>query len=120
MAQLVAKTNSYGQQQLLGPEMEWHHLWKPVTAQDLYLWLAIQIHIGLIGVPPERYLIKDGVYLPKDGLPPAAYLAKTRFQEICHFFHVSTYNSPMETPEGLPCFHSEMDILLERLWFLLQ
>jgi len=49
--------------------------------------------MGLIGVPPERYWMKDGVYLPKDGLPPAAYLGKTRFQEICHFFHVSPYIS---------------------------
>jgi len=46
--------------------------------------------------------MQDGVYLPKDGLPPDTCLGKTRFQEICHFFYVSTYNSPTETPEGLP------------------
>ena len=96
MGQLVANTNSYAQQQLLGPEKEQQHSWQPVTAQDLYLWLAIQIHMDLIGVPPERYWMKDGVYLPKDGLPPAAYLGKTRFQEIRRFFHVSPYNSPTE------------------------
>jgi len=39
--------------------------------------------MGLIGVPPERYWMKDGVYLPKDELPPAAYVGKCRFQEIC-------------------------------------
>jgi hypothetical protein len=61
--------------------------------------------------------MKDGVYLPKDGLPPAAYLGKTRFQEICRFFHVSPYNSPTETPEGLPCWHSEVDIPVEQLRF---
>jgi len=120
MGQLVANTNSYAQQQLLGPEKEWQRSWQPVTAQDLYLWLAIQIHMGLIGVPPERYWMKDGVYLPKDGLPPAAYLGKTRFQEIRRFFHVSPYNSPTETPEGLPCWHSEVDILLEQLRFFSQ
>src|SRR5882757_8710868 len=107
MGQLVANTNSYAQQQLLGPEKKWQHSWQPVTAQDLYLWLAIQIHMGLIGVPPEGYWMKDGVYLPKDGLPPAAYHGKTRFQEIRHFFHVSPYNSPTETPEGLSCWHSK-------------
>jgi len=37
--------------------------------------------------------MNDAVYLPKDGLPPAAYLGKTRFQEICCFFHVSPYIS---------------------------
>jgi hypothetical protein len=37
--------------------------------------------MGLIGVPPERYWIKNGVYLPKDGLPPAAYLAKTLWEK---------------------------------------
>jgi len=79
IGQLVANTNSYAQQQLFGPEKEWQRSWQPVTTQKLYLWLAIQIHIGLIGVPPERYWMKDGVYLPKDGLPPAAYLGKTRF-----------------------------------------
>jgi hypothetical protein len=42
--------------------------------------------MGLIGVSPERYWMKDGVYLPKDGLPPAAYLGKTRFQEIRRSF----------------------------------
>jgi hypothetical protein len=104
MGQLVANTNSYAQQQLLRPKKERQRSWQPVTTQELYLWLAIQIHMGLIGVPPERYWMKDGVYLPKDGLPPAAYLGKTRFQEICHFFHVSPYNSPTETPEGLPCW----------------
>jgi len=41
-------------------------------------------------------------------------------QEICCFFHVSPYNSPTETPEGLPCWHSEVDILLEQLQFFLQ
>jgi hypothetical protein len=102
MGQLVANTNSYAQQQLLGPEKEQQHSWQPVTAQELYLWLAIQIHMGLIGVPPERYWMKDGVYLPKDGLPPAAYLGKTCFQEICRFFYISPYNSPTETPESLP------------------
>jgi hypothetical protein len=113
MGQLVANTNSYAQQQLLGPEKERQCSWKPVTAQDLYLWLAIQIHMGLIGVPPERYWMKNG-------LPPAAYLGKTRFQEIHRFFHVSPYNSPTETPEGLPCWHSEVDILLEQLRFFSQ
>jgi hypothetical protein len=76
--------------------------------------------MGLIGVLPERYWMKDEVYLPKDGLPPAAYLGKTRFQEIRRFFHVSPYNSPTETPEGLPCWHSKVDILLEQLRFFLQ
>ena len=51
MGQLVSNTNSYAQQQLLGPEKEWQHFWQPVTAQDLYLGLAIQIKLGLIGVP---------------------------------------------------------------------
>ena len=82
--------------------------------------MPIQIHMGLIGVPPERYWMKDGVYLPKDELPPAADLGKTRFQEICCFFHVSPYNSPTETPEGLPCWHSKVDILLEQLQFFSQ
>jgi hypothetical protein len=36
MGQLVANTNSYAQQQLLGPEKEWQHSWQPVTAQELY------------------------------------------------------------------------------------
>jgi len=62
--------------------------------------------------------MKDGVYLPKDGLPPAAYLGKTCFQEIHRFFHVSPYNSPTETPEGRRCWHSEVDILLEELRLL--
>jgi len=121
MGQLVlANTNSYAQQQLLGPEKERQHSWQPVTAQDLYLWLAIPIHMGLIGVPPERYCMKDGVYLSKDGLPPAGYLGKTRFQEICRFFHVSPYNSPTEIPEGLSYWHSKVDILLKQLQFFLQ
>jgi len=64
--------------------------------------------MDLIEVPPERDWIKDGVYLPQDGLPPAACLGKTRFQEIRHFFHVSPYNSPTETPEGLPCWLSSI------------
>jgi len=120
IGQLVAHTNSYAQQQLLGPEKEQQHSCQPVTAQDLYLWLAIQIHMGLIGVPPERYWMKDGVYLPKDGLPPAAYLGKTCFQEIRHFFHIVIYNSPTETPKGLQCLHSKVDILLEQLRFFSQ
>jgi len=48
MGQIVANTNSYAEQQLLGPEKERQRSWQPVTAQDLYLWLAIQIHMGLI------------------------------------------------------------------------
>jgi hypothetical protein len=63
MEQLVANTNSYAQQQLLGPEKERQRSWQPVSAQDLYLWLAIQIHIGVIGVLPERYRMMDGVYV---------------------------------------------------------
>ena len=120
MGHLVANTNSYAQQQLLGPEKEQQRSWQPVTAQDLNRWLAIQIHMGLIGVPPDRYWMKNGVYLPQDGLPPTAYLGKTHFQEIRHFFHVSPYNSPTETPEGLPCWHSMVDILLEQLQFFSQ
>jgi len=120
MGQLVTNTNSYAQQQFLGPEKEQQRSWQPVTAQDLYLGLAIQIHMGLIGVPPERYRMKDGVHFPKDGLPPAAYLGKTHFQEIRRFFHLSPYNSPTETPEGLPCWHSKVDSLLEQLRFFLQ
>jgi hypothetical protein len=89
----------------------------PVTALELRLWLAIQIHMGLIDVPPERYWMKDGVYLPKDGLPPAAYLSKTRFQEIRRFFHISPYDYPTESPEGLPCWHSKVDVLLEQVRF---
>jgi len=64
--------------------------------------------------------MKDGVYLPMDGLTPAAYLGKTCFQEIRCFFHVSPYNSLTETPEDLPCWHSKVDILLEQLWVLSQ
>jgi len=96
MGQLIANTNCYGRQQLLGPENNRQHSWQPVTAQELYFWLAIQIHMGLIGVAPERYWMKDGVYLPKDGLPPATYLGKTCFQEIHRFFHVSPYNSQLK------------------------
>jgi len=55
MGQLVANTDSYARQTLLGPEKEREGSWQPVTAQDLYLWLAIQIHMGLIAVSPERY-----------------------------------------------------------------
>jgi hypothetical protein len=108
MGQLVANTNSFAQQQHLGPEKEQQHFWQPVTAQELYLWLAIQIHMGLIEVPSERYWMNIGVYLPKDGVPQAAYLGKTCFQEICHFFHVSPYNAPTEAPEGLPCWLSSI------------
>ena len=120
MGQLVANTNSNAQQQLLGPEHQRQCSWQPVTAQDLYFSLAIQIHMGLNGVPPERYWMKDGVSLPQDGLPPVAYLGKTRFQDIRHFFHVSTFNSPTDCPECLPCWHSKVDILLEHLQFCLQ
>jgi len=93
MGQLVANTNPCTQQQLLGLEKEQQHSWQPVTAQELYLWLAIQIYMGFNGVPPERYWMKDGVYLPKDGLPPAAYHGKARCEEIHHIFHVSPYIS---------------------------
>jgi len=55
-------------------------------------------------------------FLYKDGLPPAAYLAKSCFQEICRFFHVSSFNSTTETPEDLICWHSKVDIVLEQLW----
>jgi hypothetical protein len=68
----------------------------------LYLWQAIQIDMGLIGVPPGRYLMKDAVYRPNDGLPPAACLGKTCFEEIHHVFHEPPYNSPTDTAEGLP------------------
>jgi len=47
MGQLVANTNFCAQQQLLGPEKERQHSWQPVTAQDRYLWLAIQIHMDV-------------------------------------------------------------------------
>ena len=120
MGQLVANPNSYAQQQLLEPEKEGQHSWQSVTAQDLFLWLAIQIHMGLIGVAPARYWMKDGVYLLKDGLPPAAYLDKTRFQEIRRFFRVSPYNSPTAIPEGLRCWHSKVDILMEQPRFFSQ
>ena len=117
MGQLVAYTISYIQQHLRLPEQEQQHYWQPVTDQDVYLWLAIEILVNLIGVTPEWYWMKNGVFLPKDGLLPAAYLGKVCFQEICHFTYVSQYNSPIETPKGPPCSHSEVDIELEQLQF---
>ena len=33
-----------------------------------------------IEVSPEQYGMKNGVYLPKNGLPPAVYLGKTHFR----------------------------------------
>jgi len=86
MGQLVANTNSYAQQQLLGPEKEQQRSGQPVTAQDLYLWLAIQIHMRLIGVPPERYWMKDGVYLPKDGYHQLLTLARLAFRRSAASF----------------------------------
>jgi len=97
-----ANRNSDPQQQLRGPEREQQRFWHPGTAQDLYLRQAIHSHMGFIGVPAERDWMKDGVYLPKEGLRPTAYLGKTRFWEICPFFHVSPFNSPTETHTGLP------------------
>jgi hypothetical protein len=70
-----------------------------VTAQKLYLWLAIQIDMDQIADPPESYLMKDGIDLPKDGLPLAA-IGKTCFKEICHFVYISPSNSPTENAEG--------------------
>jgi len=64
--------------------------------------------------------MQNEVYLPKDELPPAVYLGKTHFQEICCFFHVSPYNSPTETSEGPSGWHSKVDILLEQLQFFSQ
>jgi hypothetical protein len=69
LGQLVANTNFYTQQQLLGPQKEQQHSWKPVTAQVLDLWLSIEIDMNLIGVRPERYWMNNGDYLVKDGLP---------------------------------------------------
>jgi len=80
MGQLEANTTSYDKQQLLVPEKEWQCSWQPVTDLELYLWLPIQIYIGPIGVPPDRYWMQDGVYLPKNGLQPTAYLGKTHFR----------------------------------------
>jgi hypothetical protein len=80
MGLLVANTNSYAQQQLLGPVKQWQCSWQPVTALDLHLWLTLLILMGLIGVCPERYWMENGVSLPKDELPPAAYLRKTCFR----------------------------------------
>jgi len=89
MGKLVGYTNSCTRQHLLGPVKERQRSWQAVTAQNLNLRLAIQFHQGLIGVPPERYWMKDGVYLPKNGLSPAGYLGKTWFEDINCFFHVS-------------------------------
>ena len=120
MEQLVTNTNAYAEYQLKGPEKDRQRDWWPVTGKELRCWLAIQIHMGLLGVPPERYWMKDGTYLPKEGLPPAAYLGKTRFQEIRRFFHVSPHDSPStsESSEGgssLPLWHSKVDLLLNQL-----
>ena len=90
MGQLVANTNSYAQQQLLGPEKEWQRSWQPVTAQDHYLWLGIQIHMGLIGDPPERYWMKDGFTFPRmdyHQLPTLARLAYRRSAASLMFLH---------------------------------
>jgi len=112
MWQDAANTNSNAQKQPLGPEMEQQHFEQPVTAQQLYLWLATQIHMGCIGVSPEGYWMKDGVYHPKDGLTPVAYHRKTCFQEIGHFFHVALYNFPTETPEGVPVRGSLLAVVM--------
>ena len=64
--------------------------------------------------------MKDGVYLPKNGLPPAACLGNTCFKEIHCFFHISPYNSTTDTYQALPCWHSMVDILLKQLQFISQ
>jgi hypothetical protein len=64
--------------------------------------------------------MKDAVSLPKDGLQPAAYHGKNRYQEIRHCFHDSPYNSPTETPDILCCCNSKVDIILVQLRFFLQ
>jgi len=58
--------------------------------------------------------------IPQDGLPPAAYLGKTRVQKIRLFFHFSAYDSPIETAERLPYWHWKVDIVLAQLWFFSQ
>ena len=41
-------TKCYTHLQLVGPEKKLQHCWQPVSAQELFLWLAIPIHMGLI------------------------------------------------------------------------
>jgi len=91
MRQLVAKTNSYAQQQLLGPEKKPQRSWQPVTAQDLYLWLPIQIHMGLIGVPPERYWMKMEFTFPRIEYHQLPTLARLAFRRsTASFMFVNT------------------------------
>jgi len=52
------------------------------------------MHMGFIGVSSGRYWMQDGGYLPKNGLPPAVYLAETCFQEIHKFCHISPDSFP--------------------------
>jgi hypothetical protein len=104
MGQLVANTNFYAQPQGLGPEMEQQGCWQPVAAQELSISLAIQIRLSLIALSTEKYWIKGGVYLPNDRLPPAAYLGKTRIQQIHRILHVFPYISRTETCDSLPCW----------------
>jgi len=104
MGYLVANTNFYAQPQCFAPEMEQQCCWQPVAAPERYISLAIQIHMSLIGLSRKRYWMKDRVYLPNDRLQPAAYLGKTRIQQIHRMFHVFPYISPTETAEGLPCW----------------
>ena len=78
--QLVANTNSYAQKQLLGPEKEQQYSWQPVNTQDLYFWLAIQIHMDLIGVPPGRYWMNDGVSFPRMDYHQQPTLARLTFR----------------------------------------
>jgi hypothetical protein len=58
-----------------------------VTAQELYVYFAIEIHMKLIGVLPERNWMMDAVYLPIDELPPAVCIGMACIQQIRCCFH---------------------------------
>lgn len=54
--------------------------WTPVTVGDIYIWIGIQIHMGLLGLSPSIYWNHDDLLLPKDGLPTTHFMSQTRFE----------------------------------------
>ena len=89
--------------------------WTPVTAGDIYIWIGIQIHMGLLGLSPSIYWNHDDLLLPKDGLPTVHFMSQTRFEQIKRYLHISPASSSSKSITPTQPWYHKVEPLLTQM-----
>ena len=105
---IVTNTNEYAELQKVKSKGRYRRKWEPLTLEELKVFLAISIYLGVHHIRGVAGLWKASEI---KNYPPLQFITKTRYEQIRRFLHIS----PASTDTADNLWYMKLSALFEHL-----